>query len=137
MELIKKIKEKLLTREVIMYLIFGVLTTLVNLVTYFILVNVFNMEENTSNVIAIVVAILFAYVTNCYIVFRTKRNSIKERVVEFFRFIFGRIFTMIFEIAGFYLMFNILGITDIITKPFITFFVVVLNYFISKVFVFK
>lgn len=137
MGLIKKIKEKLLSREVIMYLIFGVLTTLVNLVIYFVLVNVFSIEENTSNIIAIVVAIIFAYVTNCYIVFRSKRNSIKERVVEFFKFIFARIFTMVFEIVGFYLMFNILGITDIITKLFITFFVVVLNYFISKVFVFK
>ncbi len=137
MELIKKIKEKLLTREIKMYLIFGVLTTLVNLVTYFVLVDTFNIEENTSNIIGIILSILFAYFTNTYIVFKTKRSNIKERIVEFFKFILGRGFTMVFEAVGFFIMFDVMGITDIISKPFITFLVIVMNYFISKYFAFK
>lgn len=137
MELIKKIKEKLLTREIKMYLIFGVLTTLVNLVTYFVLVDTFNVEENTSNIIGIILSILFAYFTNTYIVFKTKRSNIKERIVEFFKFILGRGFTMVFEAVGFFIMFDVMGITDIISKPFITFLVIVMNYFISKYFAFK
>ncbi len=137
MELIKKVKEKLFVREIIMYLVFGILTTLVNWVTYFVLVDVFNIEENISNIIAIILSILFAYFTNSYIVFKTKRSNIKERIDEFFKFILGRAFTMIFEIVGFFLMFNILGITDIISKPFITFLVIIMNYFISKYFAFK
>jgi len=136
-ELINKLKEKIFTREIIMYLIFGVLTTLVNLVAYFMFVNMLKIEENLSNIIAIILAILFAYVTNTFIVFRTKRNTIKERIIEFFKFIFGRIFTMIFEIVGFFVMFNLLGINDIITKPVITILVVIMNYFISKYFAFK
>lgn len=137
MELIKKVKEKLFVREIIMYLVFGILTTLVNWVTYFVLVDVFNIEENISNIIAIILSILFAYFTNSYIVFKTKRSNIKERIDEFFKFILGRAFTMIFEIVGFFLMFNILGITDIISKPFITLLVIIMNYFISKYFAFK
>ena len=137
MELIKKVKEKLFVREIIMYLVFGILTTLVNWVTYFVLVDVFNIEENISNIIAIILSILFAYFTNSYIVFKTKRSNIKERIDEFFKFILGRAFTMIFEIVGFFLMFNILGVTDIISKPFITFLVIIMNYFISKYFAFK
>ena len=137
MELIKKVKEKLFVREIIMYLIFGILTTLVNWVTYFVLVDVVNIEENISNIIAIILSILFAYFTNSYIVFKTKRSNIKERIDEFFKFILGRAFTMIFEIVGFFLMFNILGVTDIISKPFITFLVIIMNYFISKYFAFK
>ena len=136
-ELINKVKQKILTREVIMYLIFGILTTLVNLITYFSFVNILNMEENISNVIAIVISILFAYFTNSNIVFRVKRNNIKEKLMEFFKFIFGRIFTMVFEIVGFFIMFNILGITDIISKPLITCLVIIMNYFISKYFAFR
>lgn len=137
MGLIKKVKEKLFVREIIMYLVFGILTTLVNWVTYFVLVDVFNTEENISNITAIILSILFAYFTNSYIVFKTKRSNIKERIDEFFKFILGRAFTMIFEIVGFFLMFNILEITDIISKPFITILVIIMNYFISKYFAFK
>lgn len=137
MELIKKVKEKVFTREIKMYLIFGILTTLVNWITYFVLVNAFNIEENISNIMSIIISILFAYFTNTYIVFRTKRNNIKERITEFFKFILGRSFTMVFEAVGFFLMFDILGITDIISKPLITFLVIVMNYFISKYFAFK
>jgi len=137
MEVINKIKEKFCTREIIMYLIFGVLTTLVNLITYFALVNISSIEENLSNIIAIIAAILFAYITNTFIVFKTKRDSIKERVIEFFKFIFGRVFTMIVEIVGFFLLFNVLGITDIISKPLITILVIILNYFVSKYFAFR
>ena len=120
-----------------MYLIFGILTTLVNLITYFVFVNVLNIEENMSNVIAIVISILFAYFTNSYIVFNVKRDSIKEKIKEFFKFVFGRFFTMIFEIVGFFIMFNLLGITDIISKPVITVLVIIMNYFISKYFAFN
>lgn len=137
MELIKKIKEKFLTREIVMYLVFGILTTLVNWVTYFVLVDIFNIEENISNIIAIILSILFAYITNSYIVFKTKRSSIKERIDEFFKFILGRLFTMLFEIIGFFFMFNVMEITDIISKPVITFLVIVMNYFISKYFAFR
>ena len=101
------------------------------------LVNAFNIEENISNIMSIIISILFAYFTNTYIVFRTKRNNIKERITEFFKFILGRSFTMVFEAVGFFLMFDILGITDIISKPLITFLVIVMNYFISKYFAFK
>ena len=136
-ELVKKVKQKLFTREIIMYLIFGVLTTLVNLITYFTFVNVLNIEENTSNVIAIIIAILFAYFTNSCIVFKVKRDNIKEKVKEFFKFILGRIFTMLFEIVGFFVMFNVFGVTDIISKPAITVLVIIMNYFISKYFAFR
>ena len=135
--LIIKFKEKFFTREIIMYLICGVLATVVNLVTYFSFVNFFKIEENISNVIAIIASILFAYFTNSVFVFMTKKNSFKDRIMEFFKFILGRVFTMVFEIVGFFVMFNLFGITDIISKPVVTFLVIVMNYFISKYFVFK
>ena len=132
METIKTLFKKLCNREVISYLIFGVLTTLVNIVSFYLLVHVVNLEENLSNTIAIVVSILFAYVTNSAFVFQSK-----FKFSEFIKFILGRAFTFIFEVVGFFVLFNLLFIPDLISKIIVTIIVIFLNYFISKFFAFK
>lgn len=137
MELIKKIFNKICTREVISYLIFGVLTTLVNIVSLYLLVYIVGLEENLSNTISIIISVLFAYVTNSIFVFQTKFTSLKEKFAEFFKFILGRAFTMVFEMLGFFVMFSLLHIDVLISKVFITFVVIILNYFVSKFFAFK
>ncbi len=137
MEQIKKIIKKFCTKEVILYGIFGVLTTIVNFGCFYILSNICNIEENTSNVIAIIIAVLFAYFTNRKMVFNSKANNIKEKVKEFGKFILGRAFTMIVELVGFFIMFNIFHIHELISKLIITILVIILNFFISKFFAFK
>ena len=137
MEMMKKIFSKLCTREVIFYLIFGMLATLVNFVCFFVFSHVINLEENLSNIIAIIISILFAYITNSTFVFQSKCNSAAEKFVEFFKFILGRAFTMFVEIIGFFVMFNLLNINDIISKILISIVVIILNYIISKFFAFK
>jgi len=132
MDIFKKVFNKIFTREIISYLIFGVLTTLVNIVSFYLLSHIVDLEENLSNTIAIIISILFAYVTNSIFVFQSNCSSCKERFYEFSKFILGRIFTMIFEILGFFVMFNFLHINDLICKVTVTFIVIVLNYFISK-----
>lgn len=95
------------------------------------------MEENISNAIAIILAVLFAYFTNKDLVFNSKAESFKEKILEFFKFMLGRAFTMFVELIGFYLLFNILGIQKLISKTLITVIVIILNFFISKFFAFK
>lgn len=136
MEKIKALIKKLFSREVILYGIFGVLTTVVNLVTFFILTHV-GLEENLSNVLAIITCVLFAYFTNRKLVFNSTAVTLKENLKEFYKFILGRTFTMILEIVGFYLLFNILGIQEFISKLILTVIVIILNFFISKFFAFK
>lgn len=70
--LINKLIEKFFTREVISYLIFGVLTTVVNFVFYWLFTEVFAVYYITSNVIAWVFAVVFAYITNKLFVFESK-----------------------------------------------------------------
>lgn len=136
MEKIKALIKKLFYREVILYGIFGVLTTVVNLVTFFILTHV-GLEENLSNVLAIITCVLFAYFTNRKLVFNSTAVTFKDNLKEFYRFMLGRAFTMILEIVGFYLLFNILGIQEFISKLILTVIVIILNFFISKFFAFK
>lgn len=132
MELIKKI----MTKEVILYVVFGVLTTIVNLGTFYLLNNILNVNENLSNLIAIILAVLVAYVTNKDLVFHSQAKSAKEKWTEFFKFILGRAFTMLVEFIGGILLFQ-LPIPNIISKTLLTIIVIILNFFISKFFAFK
>lgn len=136
MEKIKNILKKVLTKEVILYIIFGVLTTVINLGSFYIMTTFFCWDENLSNLIAIILAVLVAYVTNKDLVFHSEAKKIKEKINEFFKFILGRAFTMVVEFLGGMLLFQ-LPIPEIISKLFVTVVVIILNFFISKFFAFK
>src|SRR5574344_35973 len=137
LETIKKIIKKICTREVIFYGIFGVLTTIVNLLTFYLLTTFVHLNDNVANVIAILVAVLFAYFTNRTLVFNSKATTIIEKSFEFLKFMLGRVFTIIVEIAGCAILFKILAVPNIIIKAGMTIIVIILNFFISEFFSFN
>ena len=132
----EKVIKKVLTKEVILYIIFGIFTTIVNLGSFYIMNSIFYWEENLSNFIAIMLAVLFAYITNKDLVFHSQAEKIKDRLIQFIKFILGRAFTMIIEFVGGWILFQF-PIPNIITKSFLTIVVIILNFFISKFFAFK
>jgi len=123
--------------DVLRYIFIGGCTTLVNLVSYYILRMTTSLNLNVANVIAIVVAILFAYITNSSFVFRSNASTFKEKFDEFVKFISARLSTMVVEVGGVWLMADVLKMNDYIAKFLIQFIVLVLNYFLSKFFVFS
>ncbi len=140
MEKLKILVKKLCTREIILYTIFGVLTTCVNIISFMILSSLFHIEENFASNIGIVIAVLFAYFTNRKLVFNSTAFTFIEKIKEFGKFILGRTFTMIVESVGFWLLFSILNITyfdGLVSKLIISIIVIILNFFISKFFAFK
>ena len=137
MEKLNELIKKVLTKEVILYIIFGVLTTIVNLVVFYLLTTFTSLDENLSNIIAIITCVLFAYFTNRKFVFNSTANTFKEKFQEFYKFMLGRAFTMVIEAVGFYLLFSIIGIQEMISKVLISIIVIILNFFISKFFEFK
>ena len=136
MKNIKKIIKKVFTKEIMLYIVFGVLTTIINLGSFFIMNSILKWNENISNFIAILLAVLFAYITNKDLVFHSKAESIKEKFQEFCKFMLGRAFTMIVEFVGGLFLFK-LPIPNIISKATLTIVVIILNFFISKFFAFK
>lgn len=132
----KELFKKLFSKEVIFYIIFGVLTTLVNLVSFYMMNSIFKWNENLSNFLAISLSILFAYFTNKTIVFHADTKTFKERFSVFTKFILGRLFTMLIEFLGGVLLFK-LPIPNIIIKLGLNVIVIILNFFISKFFAFK
>lgn len=136
MEKVKELVKKFLTRDIILYVIFGVLTTLVNIGSFYIMVNILKWNQDLSNFIAIVLAILFAYITNKDWVFHSKAEGFREKFNEFLKFIAGRAATMLIEFFGCFILFKT-PIPAIISKCAINVIIVVLNFLISKFFTFK
>lgn len=136
MKKIKELLKKILTKEVILYIVFGVLTTLVNLVSFYVINSLLHWDENIANFIAILLAVIFAYITNKDLVFHANAKNLKEKIQQFCKFMLGRAFTMVLEFVGGLLLFN-LPIPNIIIKAGLTVIVIILNFFISKFFVFK
>ena len=136
MKKIKELLKKILTKEVILYIVFGVLTTLVNLVSFYVMNSLLHWDENIANFIAILLAVIFAYITNKDLVFHANAKNLKEKIQQFCKFMLGRAFTMVLEFVGGLLLFN-LPIPNIIIQAGLTVIVIILNFFISKFFAFK
>lgn len=131
-----KIIRLLYESSVIRYLFFGGCTTLVNMVSFYILRSM-QIGLNTANLISIILAILFAYIVNAKFVFENKFETINDYVKSFGKFISARAVTMLIEIAGVWFLVELIHMQDMLGKLFIQFVVIVLNYLFSKFFVFK
>lgn len=118
--------------EVLSYLFFGGCTTLVNIVTFWLL-RLLKVGVYTSNTIAWVLSVLFAFITNRLFVFQSKGKILKE-IVSFFGF---RLLSLLFDMGIMYLFIDVLKWNDIISKVIANIFVIIINYVFSKVFIFK
>lgn len=136
MDFIQKIRnDEKYRKHIITYLVFGIITTLVSWGSFWIMRKYIPMlNENIANIISIILAVIVAYVTNRKYVFSsTEKNIVKE----FVAFCSGRAVAMIFETITFWLFATILGINEMLVKVGVSIIVVILNYIISKIFVFK
>ena len=131
----KKLIEKLYGNSVVRYVFFGGCTTLVNLVSFYILRKL-KVELNTANIISIILAILFAYVVNSKYVFQDKCDSLKAHIQPFCKFIGARLVTMVIEVGGVWLLVSVIGMGDMIGKFLTQFIVLILNFIFCKFFVF-
>lgn len=122
-------------KSIINYIFFGVCTTLVNIITYYILTKL-GIGRIFANFISITLSILFAYFVNAKYVFASKAYGFKKVFYELSKFFTSRLFTMAIEILGVEIMVFI-GIQDFIAKVITQFIVIVANYIISKFLVFK
>lgn len=130
-------------RELIVYFITGVLTTLVNWASYAVLVRMAGWSVAASNAAAWIIAVIFAYVTNKLWVFRSYSWKIGFVLCEAALFIGARILTGIFEIVSVPFLVNIglsqplFGVKGMWAKILVSVAVMVLNYVFSKLIVFR
>ena len=125
-------------KEVINYLIFGVLATVVSLGVYYILTNTVlnpknSIELQVANVVSWMAAVSFAYITNRKFVFESN-NSIREEIVGF---VGARLLTLVMDVIIMGIFVSVLHFDDKLIKVISQFVVIVSNYILSKLFVFK
>lgn len=123
-------------REVLLYLVFGALTTLVNIVMFLILRKL-SVELYISNVIAWITSVLFAFITNKLFVFESKNKTIGENLREGLSFFGFRLLSLVFDMLSMYVLLQILNTNEIFAKVISNVIVIVLNYIFSKIFIFK
>ena len=124
--------------EIVNYLIIGVLTTIVSLGSYFIFTHTFldtsAVGIQIANVLSWICAVLFAYVTNRKIVFKSKNKNIIKEMTGFFG---SRVFSLLTEMLAMFILATLIGINDMISKFICQVIVTIMNYILSKLFVFK
>lgn len=140
-------------REIILYVVFGALTTLVNFVSYWVLEQVFGNQGKTylfTNAAAWLISVIFAYVTNKLFVFESRNLKPGELVKEAGEFLGARVLSFFIEEGGMWLLvdavgmkkysFTVFGITvtgQLISKVILAVAVVILNYIFSKFVIFR
>lgn len=125
--------------EIINYLIVGGLTTVVSLGSYYLAVfTVLNpnnaFELQVANIFSWVCAVTFAYFTNRKYVFKSKS---KNKLKEITSFVSSRILTLLMDMAIMFISVTLLHMNDKIAKLIVQVVVTVMNYVLSKLFVFK
>ena len=138
--MIKKINNLYLKyKHIVNYLFFGVLSTLINLVIYYVLtITVLNPKNaihlQIANIVSWIGAVIFAYITNRKYVFESKNKNILKECTSFFG---ARIITLLMDIVIMFIGVTLLKQDDKIFKIISQVVVIVSNYIFSKIFVFK
>lgn len=135
----KTIKELYLKyKEIINYLVFGGLATIVNFISYFVFARVLGIEEVISSGLSWFCSVLFAYITNKLFVFESKTDTKKAFFKEMVSFFLARILSGILcDVGTFAFMVKVIHINDIFSKIVTQVMVIIVNYFFSKLLIFK
>ena len=126
----------LVNRETVSYVVFGVLTTVVNIVAFQVCFNTFPMtpvlRNTVSNTIAWILAVVFAYVVNKLFVFQSRVDTLRAAVKECGLFIGARLLSLGVDAVGMVLMVNVARLNKAFSKIAMNVVVMVMNYFFSK-----
>lgn len=144
----EKICKRLIHHETVRYLFFGVMTTIVNFTTYFICDIILGRKYYlVSNVFSFLSATIFAFVTNKIFVFKSSKRGYGAVIKEFLSFISARVGTfLLIEEMGLWISVSIFKVEKVqwyffdgtlISKIFLAFLAVLVNYLLSKKIIFR
>ena len=131
----KNIYEKYI--DVIPYLLFGIGTTLVNILTYWVLSSLIKAPVMLSTLIAWVTAVLFAYYTNRKWVFHSEAKESNEILMEIISFFGCRLMTGVIDWLIMFVFVEKIHYNDMLFKAMANVIVIFLNYIASKVIIFR
>ena len=121
-------------REILLYLVFGVLTTVINIISFYLLSDILKINWMISNVAAWIVSVLFAYFTNKKYVFESKNKNV---IKEFTSFVVCRVLSLGIDMAVMKLLIDVLSVNKLFSKIVSNVIVIIANYIFSKFLIFK
>ena len=124
-------------REIMMYIIMGIFTTIVNIVSFYILTSAFEMDYKAATVAAWILSVLFAYVTNKRYVFQQKTAGMRSLVKELMAFFSVRVLSLAIDLAMMILLVSQFHMNETLAKIADNVIIVVVNYAASKWIVFR
>ena len=124
-------------KSIIAYLFFGVLTTLINWGSYYLFYNIASIPNVPSTIIAWIIAVAFAFITNKLWVFNSKSFNSKTILHEIWTFTVARLITGILDVVIMYFAVDVFAWNSTLWKMLSNIIVIILNYIFSKLFVFK
>ncbi len=124
-------------KGIIKYVIFGTVTTVLNVVTYHLLYSIFKAPNTLAVVIAWIISVAFAFITNKLFVFESKSWDKKVAKKQALDFLVCRILTGVLEVALMFLLVDILRLNGTVMKLITNVIVIILNYIASKFVIFK
>lgn len=123
--------------EGINYLIFGFLAFVLNYVLYFLFASAMHVHYMAATALSWILTVVFAYWTNRTFVFKSKNKDVQSLGKEFVSFIGARVATEVLELALMFIMVDCAELNEYISKLVCQFIVIVANYFLSKLWIFK
>ena len=136
--LIQKIITAILVyKQIILYLFFGVCTTAINTVCYWLLYDVLSVGNIISTVVAWLAAVIFAFITNKFCVFESKKTSVSDQLREVTSFFGCRILTGILDVVIMAVSVDMLHGNGLLWKLISNIIVTIINYIASKFLIFK
>lgn len=124
-------------KDVIPYAVFGVLTTLVNIVSYWVFAHPLHLPVMASTIFAWVLSVLFAYLTNRKWVFHSEAVGAKAIAKEIASFFGCRVGTELIDLAAMFIFVDKLNLNDMVIKIIANIIVIIVNYVASKFVIFK
>lgn len=124
-------------KNIIPYLFFGICTTLVNIVVYWVAAHPLGLTVMFSTIIAWVIAVIFAYGTNRKWVFCSQVKGFKAISKEIISFFVCRVVTGIVDMLCMYIFVDVLALHDVVVKTIANVLVIILNYVASRLVVFR
>lgn len=124
-------------KEMLLYLFFGFLSFVISISTYALFNKALNINELLANIFSWIITVMFAFFTNRIWVFDSHTESMEEFVKQMLSFYWGRVVTLVIEEIILFVFITLLGMSSMLIKVIAQVVVIVLNYVISKLFVFK
>jgi putative flippase GtrA len=123
--------------QIVRYVLIGIVTTMISFGTFWALLQWTETSTHPANIISVLLAVIFAYLANKILVFRSSCKDILSLIFEILRFVLSRGISLLMEIGGVFFFHNMVSLSPLVSKLIVSFVILIYNYLAFRLIVFK